>query len=372
VESDHVKLKKAVALLQKKGMDGLIIFSGGTCSILRPSYLYYFAGFKPMGYRNAAVVSKTGDVALLVEPRWDEGRVSDKSWIGDVRGTSDFVQDLIEILTQWGIRDSVGVAGAKEMTRDVYLGIEEKFKIQPADEIIEEMAREKTAHEIDVVREVARIADIGFHAFLNHARVGMREYELAAHMEYAMRCSGADDIFILLSSDKHNYEMHEPTDRRFEEGDVIIGEITPVIEGQFFQLCRTVALGQPGALIKGKYGILLEALEKTLCEVRAGVPASVISRTMNGVISDAGYAKYCYPPYMRARGHGFGAGSLAPGGVIDDNTRAPLVKDQVVVIHPNQWIPETGYLACGETYLITASGYEKCAETETKLYVKEG
>ena len=32
---------------------------------------------------------------------------------------------------------------------------------------------------------------------------------------------------------------------------------------------------------------------------------------MNRVISAAGYAEFCYPPYMRARGHGFGVGSIA-------------------------------------------------------------
>jgi len=29
--------------------------------------------------------------------------------------------------------------------------------------------------------------------------------------------AGADDIFILMSSGKHNHEMHEPTDRRFSK-----------------------------------------------------------------------------------------------------------------------------------------------------------
>lgn len=366
------KLEKTVNALGGKGLDGVVIYSGGTCSILRPSYLYYFAGFKPMGPRNAAVLSKRGEIVLLVEPAWDSGRVSKKSWVGDVRGTSHFMEDLISVLQELHIEGPVGLVGAKEMTHDVFSEIERQAKVVPADEIIEEIAREKTAEEIENVRKTARIADVGFHAFLNHARIGIREYEIAAEMECAMRTAGADDIFILLSSAPHNFEMHEPTDRRLERGDVLIGEITPVCEGQFFQLCRTVALGDPSPVLKEKYKMLLRALEETLKQVKAGAPASVISKVMNRVIGKAGYQKYCYPPYMRARGHGFGAGSIAPGGAIDDNTKPLLLKDQVVVIHPNQWIPEVGYLACGETYLVTADGIERLAETETKLYVKEG
>jgi hypothetical protein len=44
---------------------------------------------------------------------------------------------------------------------------------------------------------------------------------------------------------------------------------------------------------------------------------------------------------------------------------------QAVVIHPNQYIPETGYLACGETYIVNGEGAKPFAKTETMLYVKE-
>jgi len=358
--------------MDQKGLGALIVFSGGTCSILRPSYLYYFSEFRPMGSRNAAVVSRTGDVLLLVEPEWDSPRAKAKTWIGDVRGTNSFTRDLAVVLQKLAPTGPVGLVGAGEMTSETYLALEREHDLVPADHIIEEIAGVKTARELAVVREVAKTADMGFNAFLESARVGIREYELAGQVEYAMRSAGAEDIFILLSSGRHNYEMHEPRDRRIQEGDVIIGEITPVLEGQFFQLCRTVVAGEPPPLVPEKYEILLSALEETLKEVRAGAPASVISRVMNGVISRAGYAEFCYPPHMRARGHGFGVGSIAPGSAIDDDTSAILRKDQVVVIHPNQYLPEVGYLACGETYLITNEGPEKLSKTETKLYVKEG
>jgi Xaa-Pro aminopeptidase len=188
-------------------------------------------------------------------------------------------------------------------------------------------------------------------------------------MEYAMRPAGADDIFLLLSSGKHNTEMHEPTDRRLEKGDIVIGEITPGCNGQFIQLCRTVVLGGPSPVLIEKYEMLVRALKESLKEIRSGAPASSITIAMNRVISDAGYAKYCSPPYMRSRGHGFGVGSIAPGGEIDDKMKVTLEKHQVIAVHPNQYIPETGYLACGETILVTDTGMERLNETETKLYV---
>jgi Xaa-Pro aminopeptidase len=132
-----------------------------------------------------------------------------------------------------------------------------------------------------------------------------------------------------------------------------------------------VVLGKPGAVLVEKYKMLMRALEESLRQMKSGVPASVISIAMNKIISEAGYAEYCRPPYMRTRGHGFGAGSVAPGAEIDEDIRVNFERHQVVVVHPNQYLPETGYLACGETVLVTDTGIERLARTETKLYIKE-
>jgi Xaa-Pro aminopeptidase len=257
------------------------------------------------------------------------------------------------------------------MTKSVYDTVNSKVRIQPADAIIEEMQLAKTPEEIEQCREAARVADIGFEAFVKYCKPGMREYEVSAGMDYAMRMAGADDMFILMSSGRHNYEMHSPTDRRLREGDIVIGEITPVLDGLFFQLCRTVVIGKPAPILVEKYSMLMRAFEESIKELVPGRTAGIMSRTMNRIISDAGYGEYCYPPYMRARGHGFGVGSLAPGGAIDNDTKAPYYAGQFIVVHPNQYLPETGYLAAGETLLVTEKGPERLAKTDTRLYVNE-
>lgn len=367
---DHMKLKKAIDFLNKRDLDGLIIYSNGTCNILGPKYLYYFAEFRPLGPNNAAIVARNGDIVLLVEPEWDCRRAARHSWIEEVRGTSDFSKDLIEHMKALNLKNRVGVAASDEMTEAIYSEIEKIVHIEPVDDVITEMARQKTDEEVAIARKAGRIADVGFETFLKHARIGITEYELLAEMELAMRSAGADDNFNLMSAGKHNYHMHSPTDRRLTYGDIVIGEITAACEGQFVQLCRTVVVGEPEPLLKEKYEMLVKALDASIQQVKSGAPAAGISIAMNKVISDAGYAEYCYPPYMRARGHGMGVGSTAPGGAIDDNTEGSFERDQVIVIHPNQYLPETGYLACGETYLVTDSGFERLSVSETKLYKK--
>jgi len=368
---NHRRLDEAVRLIRERGLDGLIVYSDGTSNILRASYLHYFSGVAPIGPHSAAVVSNGGLVTLLLQPSWDVGRARRLSWIDDVYGVGDFAGAVSDTLKRLTMQGKVGLAGGRQMPHPVHAAISGTVTLEPADDLIETIAREKSAEEIALVHRCAAAADAGFEAFRRAARVGVTEYEIVAEVEYAMRLAGADDNFILMSSGPHNKAMRAPTDRRVTAGDVVIGEITPVCAGQFIQLCRTVSVGEPNRALVDGYGLLMRAYEAAVQQVRSGVAASIIASTIDGVLADAGFAEFCRPPYMRTRGHGFGIGSVAPGALIDADTDQPLLDQQVVVVHPNQYLPATGYLACGETVLVTAKGAERLAKTETRLYVNE-
>lgn len=365
------KLERVLDLMKQKGLNGLIIYSNGTRNMLTPSYFQYFAGLRPLGSNNAMIISKSGDVCILFQPKWDSGRMFKNCWVTDLRGSVNFATELPALMREMKIKGPVGVMGSKQMTEDVYVSLSKAINIRPAEDIIEEIAKERTKREVENAKKAARIADVGFQAFLEYSKIGIREYELAAEVGFAMNRAGSDDNFILLSSERHNYAMHTPRDKKLSRGDIVIGEITPVFEGQFIQLCRTIVLGEPSTILVEKYQMLERALAKSLNCIRSGTPASLISQSMNKVISDAGYSEFCYPPYMRARGHGLGVGSVSPGGAIDDNTPLKMENRQVIIVHPNQYLPETGYLACGESVLVTDSGMERLSETKTKLYTKE-
>jgi Xaa-Pro aminopeptidase len=91
--------------------------------------------------------------------------------------------------------------------------------------------------------------------------------------------------------------------------------------------------------------------------IRPGVAVSEVSNAIDWVLQSAGYEEYCRPPHMRRRGHGLGSGSVAPGDIESDN-HTILEEDMFFVVHPNQYIPEVGYLLCGETVRVTATGFE--------------
>jgi Xaa-Pro aminopeptidase len=73
---------------------------------------------------------------------------------------------------------------------------------------------------------------------------------------------------------------------------------------------------------------------------------------------------------MRVRGHGLGCGSFAPGSLEDGNATA-LEAGMTFIIHPNQYIPETGYMTLGDTVVMTQSKADPLTRSSWDIFVKD-
>ena len=352
------------------GVDGLLLYADGSHSIARPSSLEFFAGVSPLADRNALLVSADGDAAFLLDLPRDAERVARHTDIADVRASPAFPAAVVDALGDLGIDGTLGLAGVNRMdpaTHEAVSGAVEAVEV--VDEAVDELAAQKDEGVLETFRELGRLADVGFEAAFDAIRPGIKEYELSAEIEHAMRSAGSEDNFNLLSSGKHNLLMHGPTERVVREGDTVILEISPVIDGLVVQICRTVAVGTPNRTLVEKFSLLQEAMANTKAEVGPGAPAKVIAKEMNAVFRDAGYAEYCQPPYMRTRGHEFGIGPI--GMAIQESTEIELTPGMVLVVHPNQYIPETGYLSLGDPLEITEEGFDTLVDTDARLFTKE-
>jgi Xaa-Pro dipeptidase len=103
-----------------------------------------------------------------------------------------------------------------------------------------------------------------------------------------------------------------------------------------------------------------------IAAVKPGVLIGEACAAIDKVLSAEGYAEYCKPPHIRRRGHGLGFGSMVPGDVATDNP-VTLEPNMFFVVHPNQYIPETGYLLCGEPVRVTATGVEIVSKKMAEL-----
>ncbi len=228
-------------------------------------------------------------------------------------------------------------------------------KVRADDRYSRELARIRTPEELVAARKATWIAERGYERFLEFARPGVREFELAAELYGFMKGLGAEDNFLLLSASQHNLAVTAAGSRVLDVGDIILSEITPCYQGQFAQICRTTVIGDTTPLLHEKFVVLQQAMRAGQAAAVPGASVREVTQRMDDCFRAAGYGDYCRPPYMRVRGHGLGITSDAPGDLTVDSD-ALMEDGMVFVMHPNQYLPETGYLMCGEPVVVTPGG----------------
>jgi Xaa-Pro aminopeptidase len=360
------RMAKIRAAMGEQQLDTLLIYDSGRHNFLRMNYVAYLTDFISVGPETIVVLPLEDAPSLYLSPAWDVARAEEETAIRKVRPFRDIWPRLAKLSGR------TGLAGREAMHAGLHEEIRKALNHTPvnAKDIIENLARRKSPFELERLKRAAAIADAGVQALHQEARPGLKEYELAAIVEYQMRSLGAEDNFGMVVANSHNQALHPPTDRIVQAGDIIIGEITPCVGGLFVQICRTMVLGAAPAVLREKYGILKNAMRLGMDAARAGAPASAIACAINGTLIEAGYEKYCQPPFMRVRGHGLGCGSSAPGNLEDGNQTA-LEAGMSFIIHPNQYLPETGYLTLGDTVVMNDRQAESLAQSSWDIFVKE-
>jgi Xaa-Pro aminopeptidase len=121
--------------------------------------------------------------------------------------------------------------------------------------------------------------------------------------------------------------------------------------------------------VREKYAILHKAMGLGMEAAKTGAPASAVAVAINGAFIESGYEEYCRPPFMRVRGHGLGCGSFAPGSLEDEN-KTKLEEGMTFIIHPNQYLPETGYLTLGDTVVMGKTQAESLMKSSWDIHIK--
>jgi Xaa-Pro aminopeptidase len=355
--------------MQDEKLALLIGLHDGANFIEKPNPVMVLSAFKSIGAA-AALLFSDGACTLIVTPRWDAGRAAELCPQARVVAADDLVAALRVFFGDDFPRDTIseiGIAGLSLLPSGIASPISAALAgARAADKLIFDAARTKTVEEIAFAREAARIAELGYARLLQIAAPGMTEDALAVDLKVYMKTLGAEDNFLLLCAGPHNRAVQPSTGRKLERGDIILAEITPSYRGQLTQICRTVVIGDPPEELARKYALVVEAMRHGIAAARPGVAMAEVCRAINAVLEARGYGEYCHPPHIRRRGHGLGFASVRPGDVSLDNATV-LEPDMLFMIHPNQYLPETGYLLCGEPVLITALGAEVLTAEQSSL-----
>jgi Xaa-Pro dipeptidase len=362
------RIERVLRRMAADRVDTLVALSNAKHHLARTNLAAHLMGYRAIG-ESALVLRADGTERLIVTPAYDAERVALRRPELPLTASDDLAAALAELLRQRA-PGRIATTGLGAMPHDLavrFLDIVGKDAL-PFDDAVNEVTAPKTDEEIENARKAVAIAEQTHEHMLAAGHAGMRECDLAVEMNLYAKGLGANDNFLMLSGGPHQEGVGASSNRPLERGDVIIAEATPAYDGQFGQICRSASVGPPSNILAEKYALVVRAMSAGIQIIRPGIKVSDVAGAVDAVLTDAGYEKYNRPPYMNRRGHGMGAGSMAPGDIAIEN-HTILEEDMVFVVHPNQYLPETGYLLCGEPVRVTATGFESLSKKWAELGV---
>jgi len=207
----------------------------------------------------------------------------------------------------------------------------------------------KSDEEIALIRDGARIADIGGAAIHAAIREGTREIDVAMAGRNAMEVAIADahpdaeyrDTWVWIQSGINTDGAHNPvTSRRLEHGDILSLNAFPMISGYYTALERTLFVGAPDAASLDIWQANVATHDLGLSLIKPGISCAEICADLNRFLSEKGLLQY------RSFGYGHSFGVLShyygreAGLELREDIDTVLEPGMVVSMEPMLWVPE--------------------------------
>ncbi len=149
----------------------------------------------------------------------------------------------------------------------------------------------KSPAEMEVIREAARIGDIGLRAGIDNIKAGMTELDVYAEIIYAMAKAGGENPAITLPvvSGKKSACFHALASRKkIEHGDIVNIDVCGVYRRYHLDVCRSVASGEPDVEVADYIGHITGALSVASGLLSPGLPVADFLEEMKRYYTECG------------------------------------------------------------------------------------
>ena len=207
----------------------------------------------------------------------------------------------------------------------------------------------KSNEEIDIIKNGARIADIGGEEIVKNIKVGATELEIAIagrdkmEREIEKTYPNAEymDTWVWFQSGINTDGAHNPkTSRKLISGDILSLNAFPMISGYYTALERTLFLNEIDDASLKAWEANVKIHKRGLELIKPGVKCSDICHELNDLFAELGYLQYRTFGY----GHSFGVLSHFYGRESELELREDIDKvlepNMIVSMEPMIMIPE--------------------------------
>ncbi len=219
----------------------------------------------------------------------------------------------------------------------------------------------KTEEELANLRQAEHIGDIAFNEILDHIKPGVTELEIAAKIEYIMKCNGAEKLSFetIVAAGVNGSKPHaEPGNYKIQSGDLVTMDFGCVYNGYCSDMTRTVCVGKANAKQREIYDIVLKAQTTVIDNLKAGMKGKEYDKIARDIITEAGYGQYF--------GHGLGH---SVGLEIHEDPRFSVSEERIIepgtiiTVEPGIYIPDFGGVRIEDMLVVNEDGCEDFAHS---------
>ncbi|MFB0546777.1 MAG: M24 family metallopeptidase [Anaerolineae bacterium] len=299
------RIKRVQEELARRGLDALLTFG----SEAEPALVRYLSDYWPAFEKAGVLVPVEGEPILIIGPEsltyaQSHSKIEKIRQILEYRESSEpdypgvpldaFPSVFDEISGGRGVK-RLGVAGYTVTTVPVYEVLRKVMaggELVRADDILIEMREVKSENELELMRQAFRISEQAVEAVLNNIRPGMTELQVVGIAQEVIYRNGAEyeghPMYVL--SGRHSANaIGRPTHRKLVEGEVIQLNIGARVGGYSSSVGRPICLGRIPDDVRGLLQMGLDAANKTMEIMRAGVQAKDVALQIKDFITKRGY-----------------------------------------------------------------------------------
>ena len=340
------ELKKTA--FEKKGFDGYLVFNAAN--------LLYFTGFPGA---SDLLTPREGDTVIYVYGvNYEQAKVEGKDFrVELVKREENLMAKIAREADDCGIRklavDVLGVESWRSLTK----GAKGKTALSVKPGFVSELRMVKDEEEIELMRKAAELTNEGMKTAYEVLSPGMKEYEVAAEVEYAMRKRGSYGTAFdtAVSSGPSSAFPHGGcSDREIRAGDLVVVDFGAVYKNYRSDMTRTLVAGKPSEKQKKIYEIVKVAQQQAFEAIRAKAKACDVDGVARRIIQDAGYGEF----FVHGLGHGVGLEIHEPP-ILNSSSKDVLTAGNVVTDEPGIYLHGYGGVRIEDTVLVQKDDAEK-------------
>ena len=263
----------------------------------------------------------------------------------------NFLKAILSIIDIEELPKNIGIEN-DHITLDMREKIGSIFPISVFKDISKELMKLrmiKSNDEIEIIKNGARIADIGGEEIVKNIKEGASEIEIAIsgrdrmEREIANTYPNAEymDTWVWFQSGINTDGAHNPkTNRKLKNGDILSLNTFPMISGYYTALERTLFLNTVDDESLKAWEANVKVHKRGLELIKPGVKCSDICKELNELFAELGYLQYRTFGY----GHSFGVLShfygREAGLELREDIDTVLEENMVISMEPMILIPE--------------------------------